>query len=76
MIVGKLAIIIGLCNSTFQEITYNANINPKRKVSELDASEKRTLYECKVENVNERIRLGGEDHFTDLFGKSGRMYKR
>ena len=37
VLVGKDAIIVGISNSTFQDILYRAKLHPKRKASELSA---------------------------------------
>jgi formamidopyrimidine-DNA glycosylase len=38
----------------------------------LSAEEKKALYTAIVGLVEERLRLGGKDQATDLFGKQGR----
>jgi len=71
VLVGKDAILVGVSNSTFQDILYRARIHPKRKASELNAEEKRSLYDAIRLVLNERIRLDGKDRFQDLYGKQG-----
>ena len=71
-LVGKDAVIVGLSNSAFQDILFRAKIHPKRKASELNEDEKHNLYDAIKTVINERIRLGGKDQFTDLYGKQGR----
>jgi formamidopyrimidine-DNA glycosylase len=71
VLVGKDAILVGVSNSTFQDILYRAKIHPKRKASELDAEEKRSLYNAIRLVLKERIRLNGKDKFQDLYGKQG-----
>jgi formamidopyrimidine-DNA glycosylase len=71
VLVGKDAILVGISNSTFQDILYRARIHPKRKASELSTEEKRSLYDAIRFVLNERIRLNGKDNFQDLHGKQG-----
>jgi len=71
VLVGKDAILVGISNSTFQDILYRARIHPKRKASELDTEEKRSLYDAIRLVLEERIRLNGKDKFQDLYGKQG-----
>ena len=71
VLVGKDAILVGVSNSTFQDILYRARIHPKRKASELDAEKKRSLYDAVRLVFTERIRLNGKDQFHDLHGKQG-----
>lgn len=70
-LVGKDAVIVGLSNSAFQDILYRAWLHPKRKASELNADEKRALYNAIKHVLQERILLGGKDQFLDLYGKQG-----
>jgi len=71
VLVGKDAILVGVSNSTFQDILYRARLHPKRKASELNAEEKRSLYDAIRLVLKERIRLKGKDKFHDLHGKQG-----
>ncbi|MCJ7470423.1 hypothetical protein MUO74_08025 [Candidatus Bathyarchaeota archaeon] len=71
VLVGKDAVIVGLSNSAFQDILYRAKLHPKRKASELNADEQRTLFNAVRNVLQERIRLGGKDQFLDLYGKQG-----
>jgi formamidopyrimidine-DNA glycosylase len=71
VLVGKDAILVGISNSTFQDILYRAGIHPKRKASELSTEEKRSLYDAILMVLKERIRLNGKDKFQDLYGKQG-----
>ena len=71
VLVGKDAILVGVSNSTFQDILYRARIHPKRKASELNTEEKRSLYDAIRLVLNERIRLNGKDRFQDLYGNQG-----
>jgi formamidopyrimidine-DNA glycosylase len=71
VLVGKDAILVGVSNSTFQDILYRAGIHPKKKASELETEEKRRLYDAIRLVLNERIRLNGKGKFQDLCGKQG-----
>ena len=71
VLVGKDAILVGVSNSTFQDILYRARIHPKRKASDLNTEEKRSLYDAVRFVLEERIRLYGKDQFRDMYGKQG-----
>jgi formamidopyrimidine-DNA glycosylase len=71
VLVGKDAIIVGISNSTFQDILYRARIHPKRKSAELSAEETQRLYDTIKFVVNERIRLRGKEDFQDMYQKHG-----
>ena len=71
VLVGKDAVLVGVSNSTFQDILYRARIHPKRKASELNTEEKRSLHDAIRFVLKERIRLNGKDRFHDLYGKQG-----
>ena len=71
VLVGKDAILVGVSNSTFQDILYRARIHPKRKASDLNTEEKRCLYDAVRFVLEERIRLDGKDQFRDMYGKQG-----
>lgn len=71
LLVGKDAVVVGLSNSAFQDIIYRAGIHPKRKGSDLNKDELRTLYEAINLVVSDRLRLGGKNQFIDLYGNRG-----
>ena len=71
VLVGKDAALVGLSNSAFQDILYHAKLHPKRKASELDAKERKALYEAIRSVLNSRIRLKGKDLFLDLYRNRG-----
>ncbi|MFA5364797.1 MAG: DNA-formamidopyrimidine glycosylase family protein [Candidatus Bathyarchaeia archaeon] len=71
VLVGKDAILVGISNSTFQDIMYRAKLHPKRKASELTAKETKRLYDAIKYVVDERIRLHGKEDFLDLHQKHG-----
>jgi formamidopyrimidine-DNA glycosylase len=72
LLVGKDAHLIGISNATFQDVIYRAGVHPKRRASGLSESELRALYDAIKYVVDERLRLGGKDEFTDIPGVSGR----
>lgn len=70
-LVGKDAVVVGFGNAAFQDIIYRAELHPKRKTGELNATEQKALFEAVNVVVQERIRLGGKEQFVDLYGKPG-----
>lgn len=71
VLVGKDAILVGISNSTFQDILYRARIHPKRRASDLAEREIRSLYNAILSVFRARIKLNGKDNFRDLNGKQG-----
>lgn len=71
ILVGKDAIVVGLSNSAFQDIIYQARLHPKRKASELNGDERQALYDAIKLVLQERIRLKGKILFYDLYGDQG-----
>ena len=71
VLVGKDAVVVGLSNSAFQDIIYRARLHPKRKASELNKDEGRTLFDAIRLVLQERVRLNGKDQFYDLYGNQG-----
>ncbi len=71
VLVGKDAILVGISNSTFQDILYRARLHPKRKASELNTEEKQSLHDAIRLVLKERLRLNGKNKFHDLHGKQG-----
>ena len=71
VLVGKDAIVVGISNSTFQDILYRARLHPKRKSAELSPEETQRLYDSIKFVVNERIRLKGKEDFQDMYQKHG-----
>jgi formamidopyrimidine-DNA glycosylase len=72
VLVGKDAIVVGLSNSAFQDIIFRAKLHPKRKASDLMASERQALFDAIGLVLRERIRLKGKTQFLDLYGVKGR----
>jgi len=72
VLVGKDAIVVGISNSTFQDILYRAKLHPKRKASALSTDEIQRLYDTIKFVVSERIQLNGKEDFQDIYQKHGR----
>jgi len=70
-LVGKTAVLVGLSNSAFQDIIYRAKIHPKRNTASLSSQEKTALYNAINAVIQERLRAGGKNQFTDLYGRQG-----
>lgn len=71
LLVGKDALFVGLSNSAYQDAIYRAGVHPKQRASELSGDELRALYDAIRMVIGERLRLGGKDEFTDLYGNPG-----
>jgi formamidopyrimidine-DNA glycosylase len=71
VLVGKYAVLVGISNSTFQDILYRAKIHPKRKASKLNDEERQRLYDAIVFVLKERLRLNGKENFSDLNQRHG-----
>ena len=71
VLVGKDAVVVGISNSTFQDILYRAKLHPKRKASELSVDETQRLYDAIKFVVNERVKLNGKEDFQDMYQKHG-----
>jgi len=71
VLVGKNALLVGLSNSSFQDIIYRARLHPKRKGAQLGEGEKRALFDAIKLVIEERLRLGGKDQFIDIHGERG-----
>ena len=72
VLVGKDAVVVGISNSTFQDVLYQAKLDPKRRGSELSQEEAERLYESIKNTLNARLKLGGKVGFSDLYGAEGR----
>ncbi len=71
VLVGKDAVLVGLSNSTFQDVIYWARLHPKRKASELNEDERGALYDAIGFVLQERIRLNGKEQFYDIYRNQG-----
>ena len=63
--------IPGLGNGVLQDILYNAQIHPKRKVSAFSGAERDRLFKSVKETLTEITDRGGRDTEKDLFGRPG-----
>lgn len=64
-------LIPGLGNSIAQDIMFNARLNPRHEIAELDPQQRRDLYHAIKTTIDEIIQQGGRYDETDLYGKSG-----
>jgi formamidopyrimidine-DNA glycosylase len=71
VLVGKNAILVGMSNSTFQDVIYRAKIHPKRKASQLRLAEQHALYSNILHVFQARIQQNGKTQFSDLDGIAG-----
>jgi formamidopyrimidine-DNA glycosylase len=72
VLVGKDAVVVGISNSTFQDVLYQAKLNPKRRGSDLSQKEAESLYDSIKNTYNARLKLGGKVGFSDIYGAEGR----
>jgi formamidopyrimidine-DNA glycosylase len=63
--------IAGLGNAIVQDILFHARISPKRKVMDISAEERTSLFEAINSTLTEAINLGGRYDETDHFGNKG-----
>ncbi|MDD2619805.1 MAG: endonuclease VIII [Syntrophomonadaceae bacterium] len=63
--------IPGLGNGVLQDILYNAQIHPKKKINALAEVEKENLYKSIKETLAAMAVQGGRDTEKDIFGCSG-----
>jgi formamidopyrimidine-DNA glycosylase len=71
VLVGKEAALVGIFNGGFQDIIYRAGLHPRRKASELTSAELQHLRRALQTVIDERLRLGGQTDFVDLYGRPG-----
>ncbi|MDR2957688.1 MAG: hypothetical protein LBU61_05865 [Coriobacteriales bacterium] len=78
--VGKLSIkgflateqrILGIGNGVVQDIMFNAELRPKRKVNTLNEMELRGLYNATVTTLAEMVAKGGRDIEKNIYGTAG-----
>ncbi len=60
--------IPGLGNGVLQDILFNARINSRKKVKDIDEEQTEELYRTIKATIAEMIALGGRDTEKDLFG--------
>ena len=63
--------IPGLGNGVLQDILWNANIHPKRKLQTLEKKENEKLFKSVKSTLLKMRKQGGRDTERDLFGKNG-----
>ncbi len=64
-------IIPGLGNAITQDILFRAGLHPKHPIAELNDGQRRVLYDCIINTVNEVISMGGRNDEFDLFDRPG-----
>jgi formamidopyrimidine-DNA glycosylase len=63
--------IPGLGNAIAQDILFRARLHPRHPITELDAGQRRALYDAIVETVAQVIAKGGRYDETDLYNQPG-----
>lgn len=63
--------IPGLGNGVLQDILFNANIHPKKKINTFTKNENMALFEAIKSTLEEMAALGGRDTEKDLFDNPG-----
>jgi formamidopyrimidine-DNA glycosylase len=63
--------IPGLGNGVLQDILFNSELNPKRKIETLSDSELEKLYRCVRHTLADMAGKGGRDTENDLYGLPG-----
>ncbi len=71
LLVGKEAFLSGLSNSIFQDVLFRAKVHPKTKANTLSEEQLRGLYDGIHDVITQRLKLGGKNKFTDLYGNPG-----
>jgi formamidopyrimidine-DNA glycosylase len=64
-------LIPGLGNAIAQDIMYRAHLHPRRSLADLDAGQRRALFDAIQTTVQAVINQGGRYDETDLFGAPG-----
>ncbi|MBP1920948.1 endonuclease VIII [Youngiibacter multivorans] len=63
--------IPGLGNGVLQDILFNAGVNPKMKIGNLDSGELDKLFSCTRDTLRLMADQGGRDTEKDLYGREG-----
>ena len=63
--------IPGLGNGCLQDILYNARLNPKRKLGQINADDLRRLFQSLKDTLADMAARGGRDTEPDIFGQPG-----
>jgi formamidopyrimidine-DNA glycosylase len=64
-------LIPGLGNAIAQDILYGASLHPRQSLADLDAVQRRTLYDAILGTVQEVITKGGRYDEVDLYNRPG-----
>ena len=64
--------IPGLGNGVLQDILFNSEMHPKKKVNTISSEKKEVLFNSLNETLFKMVAGGGRDTEKDLFGESGR----
>jgi formamidopyrimidine-DNA glycosylase len=67
--------INGLGNAYVQDILFRAGIDPRRRVMNIDADERRNLFDAIQSTIALATGLGGRDEESDLFNRPGRYIR-
>jgi formamidopyrimidine-DNA glycosylase len=67
--------INGLGNAIIQDVLFEAGIDPRRKIPELNAGQRHDLYDAIQAVISRAIELGGRDDEVDLFGNPGKYVR-
>lgn len=68
--------INGLGNAYVQDILFRAGIDPRRKVMNINAEERRNLFDAIQATIAQATELGGRDDEHDLFNQPGRYMRQ
>jgi formamidopyrimidine-DNA glycosylase len=63
--------VCGIGNGYLQDILFRSHLSPKRKVRNLDAGDRASLYHAIRDTIEEAVDLGGRDTERTLFGEPG-----
>lgn len=72
LLVGKEAFVTGISNATFQDVLFRAKVHPKTKADHLTELQLIGVYDGILNVIEQRLKLGGKDKFTDLYGNPGK----
>jgi len=67
--------LAGLGNAYVQDILFRAGIDPRRKVMNINAEQRRNLYDAIQTTLFQATELGGRQEESDLFGQPGRYIR-
>lgn len=68
-------LIPGLGNAIAQDVLFRARLHPRHALTEIDAMQRRALYEAIISTVRAAIELGGRHDEIDLHGNPGRYVR-